>query len=373
MEDDIRTRKLEHIDIVVNKDAVYRDACKEVYDSIKLIHQGFPGIDYSEVDPSIEFLGYRLQAPLMITGMTGGHPSTKSINEKLARIASKFNIAIGVGSQRSMLIHKGNIDVIDTYKIVRDIAQEVPVIGNIGINTLRDLNIKDIEYIIESIRADALAIHLNPSQELIQPEGDTRFSHKVLEKIEKIMDSISVPIIIKEVGTGLSIETVQLFYRIGIRYFDVAGACGTNWILVEMYRDGTPSTKKEIAKHLGEWGIPTPISVIETRNTAPNAFIIASGGVWSSDKAVKNLVLGADMVGFARPLIEALIKHGYEYAEKYVKSFIEAIKGIMFLLGARTVYELHHKPVVVLDPVKSYISQRGIDLHLYLEVIRRKP
>ncbi len=367
----IQNRKLEHIDIVLNRDTSFPDQCRELYDKIILIHQAFPKISFEDIDTSIDFLGYRLKAPLMITGMTGGHPYTREINGKLAEIASKYRIALGVGSQRPLIVHRGNNEVLESYRVVREVAKDIPLIGNIGINTINELTVNDIEYLVKTIDADALAIHLNPAQEAIQPEGDTRFNQVLLEKVEEIMDSIDIPVIIKEVGNGLSIETVSLFTNIGVKYFDIAGACGTNWVLVEKYRERTSILKKRIADKLESWGIPTPLSLIETRYSAPKSFIIASGGVWDGVKAVKNLVLGADMVGLAKPVIELLIKKGLEEAMKYLDEYIETMKTVMFLTGMRNIKEAKEKPVVLLEPIPTYLLQRGIDLKQYITYIRR--
>jgi isopentenyl-diphosphate delta-isomerase len=366
---EINLRKLEHINIVLEKNVDYPDHCTEIYESIILIHQGFPGVDYDEIDLTTRFLDYELRAPVMITGMTGGHPDTRDINEKIAKLALEYGVAVGVGSQRPMLINRSD-EIVETYRIVRrTVSREIPVVGNIGLNTLNDISVDDIEYLIEQLEADALAIHLNPGQELIQPEGDTRFNMGVIDKLGKILDRIDVPVIIKEVGTGLSIETVRTFYEIGIRYFDVAGACGTNWILVEMYRSRTTDLKRDIASLLRNWGIPTPLSVIETRYAAPDSYIIASGGVWDGVKAVKNLVLGADLVGLAKPIIKHILLD-YGKAREYLERFIGLLKAVMFLIGARRIEDLTSKPVVILDPVKTYLEQRGIDVKKYVTSIR---
>jgi isopentenyl-diphosphate delta-isomerase len=360
---------LEHLRIVYEKDIVFPSRCRELYDSIMLIHQGFPGIDYDEVDLRFRFLGYQLSAPIMITGMTGGHRDLIDINGSLAKLAEEYRIAIGVGSQRPILV-KPSSDVIESYRVVRKYAANVPVIGNIGANTLQDYDVKDIVRLVEIINADALAIHLNPAQEIIHPEGDTRFDEKVLDKVNELIDRLDKPVIIKEVGNGLSMETVKKFRSIGIRYFDVSGACGTNWILVEKYRSSSP-IKRIIADELSNWGIPTPLAVIEARYTAPDSIIIASGGVWDGIKAVKNLVLGADMVGFARPVLVNLLE-GYDKAREYIERYIMEMKTVMFLIGAKNLEQLHRKPVILLNNIKDYMIQRGIDPEVYNEVRTRK-
>ncbi len=362
-------RKYEHIDIVVKEDIVYPNMCTEIYSSIRLIHNAFPGISYNDIDLSIEFLGYHLEAPLMITGMTGGHASVIKINEALARIAEKYRIAIGVGSQRAM-IETEKASIIESYTIVRKTARNVPVIGNIGINTLKKIDLKHIVNAVDKLGADALAIHLNPAQELIQPEGDTGFTNDLIDRVAELMDLISIPIIVKEVGNGLSMEVVKKFHGIGIEIFDVAGSCGTSWVAVEVYRAEKSgyNDKALLGKKLGGWGIPTPLSVIETRWAAPSSWIIASGGVWDGYRAALNIALGANMAGFALPILRAIVDGGFETGSKYIERYIDELRAVMFLTGSSNVRELRNKPLYVSSNLLSLIRSRGIDWDKYVLV-----
>ncbi len=366
----INLRKLDHIRIVLEKDVDFPGNCKEIYESIVLIHKAFPEMDLEDVDLTTEFLGYTLNAPLMITGMTGGPEETIKINEKLAKLAETHNIAIGVGSQRPLLKHPDNATILRSYRIVREIARDVPVIGNIGANTLQDVDPKRIVKLVELINADAMAIHLNPGQEAIQPEGDTRFNVSILEKIEELLDLLLIPIIIKEVGNGLSLEVVKKFSNMGIRYFDVAGACGTNWILVEKYRQKTSGEDKIIAEKFSKWGLPTPFSIIEARYASPQSTIIASGGVWDGVRAIKNIVIGADLNGLAKPILKKLLLEGYDSASKFIETYIKEMKLTMFLIGATNLNDAKRKPVILLEPFISYFKMRGINLENYLRYIR---
>ncbi len=363
-------RKSEHIDIVLKEEVSYPNQCIDIYNGIRVVHRAFPGIGYNDIDTSIEFLGYKLKAPLMITGITGGNTSVRDVNEKLAVIAEEYGLAIGVGSQRAMLENKDR-DILESYLIVRRIAENVPVIGNIGLNTLKDYSVKEVADLVDTLEADALAIHLNPGQELIQPEGDTFFSSELLGKLEELVDTLSKPVIIKEVGTGLSMEDVELFSSIGIKIFDVAGACGTNWFLVEGYRamGNGFDDKYMLAQKLSNWGIPTPLSVIEARWASPDSFIIASGGVWDGFKAAINIILGADMAGFAAPVLKRLYREGIKGARLYVKRYIEELKTVMFLTGSKSISELRGKPVYLSSDILSMLSSRGIDWSRYRELI----
>ena len=169
-------RKIEHIEICLRDDVVFENNCEDYFREIILIHQALPGISYTDIDLTTKFLGYNLNAPLIIEAMTGGHPRLKHINENLARIAEECKLAIGLGSQKPMVKTGFKQEVIETYRVVRDIARSVPVIGNIGVTLLHELEIDDIKKLVEIIEVDAIAIHLNPAQEIIQPEGDYDFN-----------------------------------------------------------------------------------------------------------------------------------------------------------------------------------------------------
>lgn len=369
--DEVQSRKLHHIEVALDPRVDFEDNCSDLYREIQLVHRAFPGFELGDVDSSLEFLGYRLEAPLMITGMTGGHPSLTGINRALAELAEKKRVAIGVGSQRAIVTSGFREDVVASYRVVRDVARDVPVIGNIGLNTLNDVEYDTIVKLVEVLEADALAIHLNPAQEVIQPEGDTRFNHRLLEKVRELVKTLGKPVIVKEVGNGLSMETVKVFHDAGVRIYDVAGACGTNWALVEALRNQPGTPRYECGIMLAKWGIPTPLSVIETRFTATDSFIIASGGVWDGFKAAVNIVLGADMAGLAKPLLKKLLKEGLKQAETYLDTYVFELKTAMFLSGARTLRELREAPVILGGRVTGIMLQRGIDPATYLRQVRR--
>ncbi|ACL11682.1 isopentenyl-diphosphate delta-isomerase [Desulfurococcus amylolyticus 1221n] len=369
--DEIQNRKLHHIRLALDPRVDFKDHCSEIYREIQLVHQALPGLDFDEVDVKQVFLGYRLEAPIMITGMTGGHPSLVSINKMLATLAEKKRVAIGVGSQRAIVKSNFSEDVVASYRIVRETARSVPVIGNIGLNTLRDIDTDTVIRLVEVIDADAIAIHLNPAQEVIQPEGDTRFSLDVIDKVKELVASLRKPVIIKEVGNGLSMETVRIFHNIGVKIYDTAGACGTNWALVETLRNQPGSSRYECGLKLSEWGIPTPLSVIETRYVAEDSFIIASGGVWDGFKAAVNIAIGADMVGVAKPILKNILDNGLERAEAYLDNYIFELKTAMFLSGARNIGELRSKPIILGQKIVNTMLQRGINPHTYLNNTRR--
>lgn len=346
---------------------VFPGTCDHVYNEILLVHRALPGLSLNSVDLSLRFLGYELEAPLLIEAITGGLPISKTINEGLAKIAREFQIAIGVGSQRPLLQTSFKQDVVDTYRVVREIASNVPVIGNIGVAQLREVGIDVLKKLVDVINADALAIHLNPAQEAVQPEGDVDFSEDLYYRIHDVVRELGVPVIIKEVGHGLSMEVVSKLVELGVRYVDTAGACGTNWALVEAYRNPAESINYYVGLDLSNWGIPTPLSVVESRSVSKDLVVIASGGVWSGLKALKTLVLGANLVGFARPLLKALLEQGLEGARLFVKHYLATLRTAMFLIGAGSIRDLCRAPVVLGPTIVNYLAQRGINPVEYIE------
>jgi isopentenyl-diphosphate delta-isomerase len=363
-------RKQHHIELCLREDVVFPENCKHIFNEIFLVHRAIPGIRLDNVDLSAKFLGYELQAPIIIEAMTGGLPASRPINENLAKIAHKFKISIGVGSQRPILQSSFKQEVIDTYRVVREIAHDVPVIGNIGITQLREVSIDVIKMLIDTINADALAIHLNPAQEAVQPEGDIDFSEDLYYKVRDVVRELNIPVIIKEVGHGLSIEVLSKLVELGVHYVDTAGACGTNWAIVEALRNPKESVNYYVGLELADWGIPTPLSVIEARSISRELVVIASGGVWNGIKALKVLALGANLVGFARPLLKALLEQGLEGAETYIKRYLTTLRTVMFLVGAKDLKSTCKIPIVLGSTIINYLTQRGINPVEYVKRLR---
>lgn len=369
---EIEKRKIEHIELSLRDDVVYKDNCRELYSDIVLIHQAIPGLKPSDINMELSFLNYTLKAPLLIEGMTGGVLIAKNINESLAKLAKRFRIAIGVGSQRPILKYDFKAEIVDTYRVVREIADDVPVIGNIGITQLRELSVEHVRQLVDIIKADALAVHLNPAQEIIQPGGDHDFNKDLYDKLKEILREVDVPVIVKEVGNGLSYEVVKKLRDIGVRLFDTAGACGTSWVKIEALRNHGDIIQREIGLLLYEvgWGIPTPLSLIEARSAAPDGVIIASGGVWNGINAAKLIALGADIVGFARPLLKSLLEGGLDSAEKFIERYIRELAVTMFLTGSTSLMDLRRASIVLGTRIRDYIVQRGINLEEYLSRVR---
>lgn len=353
MNDLTNRRKAEHISIVLS-DEVDLSSEFNWFDSVMLLHNALPDSSFEDVDLSWSFLGYELSAPLLIEGMTGGHESSLPINEALARAAHTEKIAIGVGSQRAAL---KDSSLVGTYRVVRETAHDVPVIANLGVShILGEEGIDNARRAVDMIDADAIAIHLNPLQELIQPEGDKDFSDSLVA-IRDLVRELDVPVIIKEVGSGISYGLSLTLRRAGVEYLDVAGQGGTSWSLVEGKRAMEGSLEREASLRFANWGVPTPLSIIETSRA--DLKVIGSGGVRSGLDAAKCIALGARAAGAARPFLLAAVRGGTDGIIDLIRSFKFELKLATFLTGSLTPNQLRlRRPYALLEPLLSLAESR---------------
>ncbi|PUA32211.1 MAG: type 2 isopentenyl-diphosphate Delta-isomerase [Zestosphaera tikiterensis] len=351
--DDNQLRKLEHLEIVLNESVEGPNTT--FFEYVFIPHQAYSDLTFDDIDLRVRVFGKDLQAPIFISGMTGGAPGTEKINEKLAEVAEKYGLGLGVGSQRAAI---ENPSLQYTFKVVRKHARSIPVLANIGAHEFVKYDMRKILDIINMIEADALAIHLNIAQEMIQLEGTPTFKN-LLIKVGEVLKEISIPIVIKEVGNGLSYEVVKAFHEVGVNHFDVQGAGGTNWVLVEKYRALRKGNtlKGFVADNIADVGIPTAASIVEARNAAPNAFIIGSGGIRKASDVIKALRLGADAVGLASPILKAYFNG---VLEEYLHALLHGVKACFILSGSRNVSELRTKPVIITSLLKEWITARGI-------------
>ena len=314
------SRKKDHVEFVLEKGAQY---CKSAgFERISFIHNALPEMSLADIDLSTSFFGKKIHFPILILGMTGGYSDASKINKTLAETAQKHGFALGLGSQRAMI---EDPSLTKTYQ-VRDIAPDIPILANIGAFQLKKYSPEQISSLVSPIDADGLAIHLNALQEVIQGEGDTDYTG-VLAAITKTCETLSVPVIVKETGAGLSQEVALKLKDAGVKWLDVAGAGGTSWSKVEYLRSkGIPGFE--------EWGIPTAESIIQCRGILP---LIASGGVRSGIDGAKAIALGANMCGAAYPFLKAM-------REKKLDSYVEMFKKQMlvsaYLTGSKTLNDL---------------------------------
>ncbi|MFB3766330.1 MAG: type 2 isopentenyl-diphosphate Delta-isomerase [Methanotrichaceae archaeon] len=345
-------RKMDHIRICLEKDVESR---YRPFDDIVLIHKALPEISESEINTSCSFLGKRINAPIIISAMTGGHPDTKELNLNLATAAQEMGIAMGVGSQRAALEDPLQVD---TFSAVRDAAPDIPIIGNIGAVQLQRSGPEIIDRLAEMIDADAIAIHLNFLQESIQPEGD-RDAFGVLESIRSAAAG-RIPIIVKETGAGISRETALELVRAKVKIIDVSGVGGTSWSGVEAYRAEEAGDFE--SEHMGRlfwiWGIPTPVSIVECKGSG--AEVISSGGVRSGLDVAKSLALGASLAGTALPMLGPATK-GSQFVLDTMKGYLRALRISMFLTGCKDLADLEKIPFVVFGKTKEWLDLRGLD------------
>jgi len=326
----INRRKSDHLRISLHKPVNSADITTGL-ENFYFIHRALPEISLAEVDTSTQFLGHGLGAPLLISPMTGGTEEAERINKNLAYAAQKYGLAMGVGSQRAAI---EDPRWARTY-YVRDVAPDILLFANIGAVQLNyGYGIDECKRAVEMIGADALVLHLNPLQEALQPEGDTDFSG-LLRKIEVVCRELPVPVIVKEVGWGISEEVARQLAQAGVAAIDVAGAGGTSWSLVEMHR-ASDDIGKGVAAAFSDWGIPTAEAIIMARRGAPQLPLIASGGIRTGVDAAKAIALGADLVGMAAPFLKPATESAEAVCAK-VEEIITTLRIAMFCVGVKKV------------------------------------
>jgi isopentenyl-diphosphate delta-isomerase len=332
-------RKIEHLRISLEEDVRFRNLTTGL-ERYHFVHQALPEINRDHIDLSTTLLGKHLSAPLIISSMTGGTEEAETINKNLAMAAQIHGLGMGVGSQRAAL-EEPNLS--HTYQ-VRDVAPDILLLANLGAVQLNyGYGVEHCQRAMEMIEADGLILHLNPLQEALQPEGNTDFSG-LLAKIEAICLGLSVPVIVKEVGWGISEEVAQRLADSGVAAIDVAGAGGTSWSEVEMHRVVSESSRR-IAAAFADWGIPTAESIQMVRRAAPGSTLIASGGIRTGVEAAKAIALGADTVALATPFLKPATVSPEAVSEK-IRKILEELRTAMFCVGARNLQELKSVPLL---------------------------
>jgi isopentenyl-diphosphate delta-isomerase len=279
-----------------------------------------PELAWDDIDTSTQFLGRSFKAPILITGMTGGVAQGTLINERLAAAATAHNLPMGVGSQRMALENPAYADI---FRVKRKFPK-LFLIGNIGIGQLRSSSYLDLcERAVDMITADALAIHVNVLQELIQVEGDRDF-RGIIDKIGHIKSKLKVPLLVKEVGVGMDVNSAKRLAEVGITCFDVGGAGGTSWAAIEGLRANDPLIQRR-GEIFRNWGIPTAKAISDLRSTLPNATLVATGGIRDGLTVLKALHLGANMAGIGLPLMRAALE-SEDQASKLLASMIDELK-----------------------------------------------
>lgn len=318
------------------------------FDRVRFVHHSIPTIDVEQVDLSVNLQNFDLSSPIYINAMTGGSEWTKKINEKLAIVARETGLAIAVGSTHAAL---RNHKMASSFNIVREMNPEGIIFSNVGADVPADL----AKQSVEMLNANALQVHVNAPQELVMPEGNRTFS-TWMENLSTIVKTVDVPVIVKEVGFGMSLETIQSLYDIGVRYVDVSGRGGTNFVNIENERRDL----KDMS-YLENWGQSTVESLLESKTMQNKMTVFASGGVRNPLDAIKCVALGASAVGMSRPFLEQVEEKGITQTVEYVESFIDQMKKIAVMINAPTIEKIKQTEVIYDQKLLSWIQQRGLD------------
>ncbi len=314
-------------------------------DSIELIHEALPNLNFKEVDISTSFVfkgeALPLSSPIFISSMTAGHENGQEINQALARLSDRRQILMGVGSQRREL---NDSNAAEEWARVRKQAPKARLLGNIGIAQLIKSPLDSVRRLVDSTQATALFVHLNPLQEALQPEGTTDFKDG-LNAIENLVKMLPVPVIVKEVGCGFSKETLQRLDGTGVFAVDVSGKGGTHWGRVEGYRSQEEDLLYKVAQTFSNWGISTVQSMRNAQDARVSYEVWASGGVRDGLEVAKLCALGASKVGIAKPFLQAALA-GDEALEALLNKLELELKIAMFCTGSKTLKDLPTKRVV---------------------------
>lgn len=327
-EDTTASRKLDHVRIVLDEDVAAKGIVTG-FAAYHMPHEALPELDLAAIDTTTSFLGKRLNAPLLISSMTGGAADVGRINLALAEAAQSLGVAMGVGSQRSAI---RDATLAYTYQ-VRTVAPDILLFANLGAVQLNyGYGVDECRRAVDMIEADALILHLNALQEAVQPEGNTNFAG-LLSKIEQVCRALDVPVVVKEVGNGIGAATAKRLVDAGVQVIDVAGAGGTSWSEVERFRHTTAGGAR-VAGAFAGWGIPTTEAIRKVRAALPGVPLIGSGGVRSGVDIAKALALGADLVGTAKPALgPAIDERGAAAVIEGLQAYIDELRVAMFCSG----------------------------------------
>jgi isopentenyl-diphosphate delta-isomerase len=332
-------RKSDHIRINLEEDV--RSKITTGLERYFFLHAALPELNLEEVDLSVETFGKKLRVPLLISAMTGGSKEAGMINQRLAEAAQAAGIAMGLGSQRAAL---EDDKLVSSYR-VRNVAPDILLFANLGAVQLNyGYGLAHLQQTVEMVEADALVLHLNSLQEAVQTDGNTNFSG-LLKKIEIMCKQLPVPVVVKEVGWGISAEVAKRLSHAGVKAIDVAGAGGTSWTQVEMHRAESEGQSR-LAAAYGDWGITTSESIIRVRQALPAMRIFASGGLRSGVDIAKCIALGAELGGMASPFLKAA-DDSTETVMAAIAQVTRELRVTMFAAGAGDIATLQRVPLVL--------------------------
>jgi len=344
----IEKRKKDHLDLCTKKDVSFEKKTT-LLEFVELNYNTLPEISLHDVNLSTNFCEKEFSFPFIVSAITGGAMVSKKVNLEIAKAAQQIGVGMGLGSMRAMLQQPS---LMETY-YVRDVAPDIFISGNLGAAQLKQFSPKNVDDALNAVGANALAIHLNAAQEAMQPEGDVDFSG-IISKIAEYAEVLSVPVYVKEVGHGVSYEVARALRETKIAAVDIQGAGGTSWTRVDSLRH-----KESFGENFRDFGIPTAVSLIETKNalSGSNKKIIASGGIRNGVDSVKALIMGADLVGNAAPILKAQQTKGSAGVFEYLKKIKTEMEITSFLLGCKNISQLKKQQYVVLGKLKDWLKQ----------------
>jgi len=345
----IAQRKADHIELAASGQVAFRQR-STLLEDVHLVHDALPDASVDQVDLRTAFLGRTFSAPVMITGMTGGTEEAGQINRDLARAAERLNLPFGLGSQRAMLVRPTSAPSFQ----VREAAPHVFLVGNIGIVQAREMPTPALRELLQAVGANALAVHLNPAMELVQPGGDRDFRGG-RETLKRLLGELDLPVIVKETGCGLSREVAGALCALGVTHVDVAGAGGTSWVGVESRR--ATGAARALGEEFWDWGIPTAVSAALA--SAEGLVVVASGGIRTGLDVARALALGARMGGLAQPVLAAQRAGGEAAAAQALEHIIDGIRTATFLAGCLRPAELATRPKVLTGELEQWLEQLG--------------
>ncbi|MBI4529180.1 MAG: type 2 isopentenyl-diphosphate Delta-isomerase [Deltaproteobacteria bacterium] len=331
-------RKKEHLELCLDESAVSASAPTGL-DRYSFVHNALPEVDLDEIDLSVSFLGKPLKAPLLISSMTGGFEVARMVNRNLAVAAQRLGVAMGIGSQRVAIEDES---VAESFK-VRDLAPDILLLANLGAVQLNyGYTVEHCRKAVRMIQADALTLHLNALQEAVQPEGNRNFKG-LAARIAEVCRRLEVPVLVKEVGNGISADVARRLKQAGVRAIDVAGQGGTSWYAVESKRAAQRGKKASLT--FAGWGIPTEEALVQVRQAVPDLELVASGGIRSGLDIAKSIALGANIAAIGQPLLKPALDSAEKVVE-FLLEIIDEIKVAMLCVGAANLTALRQAPLV---------------------------
>ena len=333
-------RKKEHIELCLTDKVAYKNKTNG-FEHYEFVHDALTEVDISKISFKTEIFSKKVDYPFLISCMTGGTSEANNINKLLASVAENLKIALGVGSQRQALEDSKHHN---SYNVIRKTAANIPVFGNIGAaQIVQSKDFSEIIFLIEMLEADAFVIHLNPLQELIQPEGEPHFTG-LLKKIEQLVLKADVPLIVKEVGSGISKTAAVKLLEAGVKGIDVAGSGGTSWAGVEMLRNGEKSNTD-----FWDWGLPTSFCIKENYSLKSkyDFILFGSGGINTARDMAVAYALGADFTASARIILQKIMKNGENSVIKLILDWFEYLKRVMFLTGSSDLKQLKQNKLIL--------------------------